>query len=153
MYRDLFDDLVIWKNSTNRKPLIIEGARQVGKTWLMKHFGSLEFENVVYLNFESSLRLQEVFVQDFNIERLIAVFEIETKKKINPTNTLLIFDEIQEATKGLTALKYFFEQAPQFYIIAAGSLLGVSMQQKNSFLSNYCKKSLGRESEAFFLPF
>ena len=133
MYRDLFDDLVIWKNSTNRKPLIIEGARQVGKTWLMKHFGSLEFENVVYLNFESSLRLQEVFVQDFNIERLIAVFEIETKKKINPTNTLLIFDEIQEATKGLTALKYFFEQAPQLYIIAAGSLLGVSMQQKNSF--------------------
>lgn len=133
MKRYLSDELVAWKKSENRKPLIIQGARQVGKTWLMKEFGKQEFEQVVYLNFESSSRLNNLFVTDFNIERILAVIEIETSIKINSANTLLIFDEIQEAEKGLTALKYFCENAPEYFIVAAGSLLGISMQKNNSF--------------------
>lgn len=133
MERSLFKELNIWKKSKNRKPLIIQGARQVGKTWLMQTFGKREFKQIAYLNFESNNRLKEVFIADFNIERIISVFEIETNIKINTSNCLLIFDEIQEAEKGLTALKYFYEKAPQYYIIAAGSLLGISLQKKNSF--------------------
>ena len=133
MQRSLFKDLISWKNSSNRKPLIIQGARQVGKTWLMKAFGAQEFQQVVYLNFEESSRLKELFIPDFDIDRLITSFEIETNLKIVPENTLLIFDEIQEAEKGLTALKYFYERRPEYYIIAAGSLLGVSLQNNQSF--------------------
>ncbi|MFZ1790128.1 MAG: ATP-binding protein [Saprospiraceae bacterium] len=133
MKRSLFKDLISWKNSSNRKPLIIQGARQVGKTWLMKAFGAQEFQQVVYLNFEESSRLKELFIPDFDIDRLITSFEIETNLKIDPENTILIFDEIQEAEKGLTALKYFYERRPEYYIIAAGSLLGVSLQNNHSF--------------------
>ncbi len=133
MNRLYFEKLKEWKESKKRKPLIIQGARQVGKTWLMKAFGRREFETVVYLNFESSSRLKELFVADFNIERIIASIEIEANQKIIASKTLLLFDEVQEAEKGLTALKYFYEQAPEYYIIAAGSLLGISMQKKNSF--------------------
>jgi predicted AAA+ superfamily ATPase len=128
-----FEKLKEWKKSKKRKPLIMQGARQVGKTWLMKEFGRREFETVVYLNFESSSRLRELFVADFDIERIITSIEIEANQKIIPSKTLLLFDEVQEAEKGLTALKYFYEQAPEYYIIAAGSLLGVSMQKQNSF--------------------
>ncbi|MCP9756133.1 ATP-binding protein [Lacihabitans sp. CCS-44] len=133
MKRDLNQKLIEWKNSQVRKPLIIQGARQVGKTWLMKNFGEQNFEKFVYLNFESSTRLKDLFIADYNIERIIATIEIETNQKIDSKNTLLIFDEIQEADKGLTALKYFCENAPEYYIVAAGSLLGVSMQKKHSF--------------------
>lgn len=133
MNRLLIQGMVAWKNSKNRKPLIIQGARQVGKTWLMKEFGKREFEQVVYLNFENSSRLSQLFAVDFNIERIITIIEIETNQKITPATTLLIFDEIQEVEKGLTALKYFQEQAPQYYIVAAGSLLGISLQKNNSF--------------------
>jgi predicted AAA+ superfamily ATPase len=133
MIRNLVNDLIIWKNKTNRKPLIIQGARQVGKTWLMKSFGASHFEHVVYVNFESSVRLQQIFKDDFSIPRIISILEIETKQKIEAKNTLIILDEIQEAEKGLTALKYFHENAPEYYIIAAGSLLGVSIQKNNSF--------------------
>ena len=99
----------------------------------MKEFGKNEFEQVAYFNFESSERLKSLFTTDFNINRIIAILEIEINQKIDSTKTLLIFDEIQEADKGLTALKYFYEQAPQYYIIAAGSLLGVSLQKNHSF--------------------
>jgi uncharacterized protein len=133
MNRLYFEKLKEWKTSKNRKPLIIKGARQVGKTWLMKEFGNREFEAVVYLNFESSNRLKELFVADFNIQRIIASIEIEANQKIIASKTLLLFDEVQEAERGLTALKYFFEQAPEYYIIAAGSLLGISMQKQHSF--------------------
>jgi uncharacterized protein len=133
MDRLLLSKLVAWKTSTNRKPLIIQGARQVGKTWLMKTFGKNEFKEVVYVNFESSSRLKDIFIADFNIERIISIIEIESNKKIDYKNCLLIFDEIQEAEKGLTALKYFYEQAPNYFIIAAGSLLGISLQKSNSF--------------------
>ena len=133
MKRALLQDLKTWKNSNNRKPLIIQGARQVGKTWLMKELGQKEFDQVAYINFESSERLQSLFAFDFNIQRIISILEIETNVKINSANTLIILDEIQDAPKGLTALKYFFEQAPQYYVVAAGSLLGISMQKNNSF--------------------
>jgi uncharacterized protein len=133
MKRKLYNDLLHWKNAKNRKPLILQGARQVGKTWLMKEFGKNEFENVAYFNFESSERLRNIFTTDFDIKRIIATLEIELNQKIDGRNTLLIFDEIQEANKGLTALKYFQEQAPEYYIVAAGSLLGVSLQKNTSF--------------------
>jgi predicted AAA+ superfamily ATPase len=133
MNRLLFKNLNTWKNSKTRKPLIIQGARQVGKTWIMKEFGKRAFEQTIYLNFESSSRLRELFAIDFNIERIISVIEIETNQKINPKTTLLLFDEIQEVEKGLTALKYFYENAPEYYIIAAGSLLGIALQKNNSF--------------------
>ena len=133
MKRDLYKSLLHWKNATNRKPLILQGARQVGKTWLMKEFGKNEFEQVVYLNFESSERLKSLFVPDFDIKRILSIIEIEVNHKIQPDQTLLIFDEMQEAEKGLTALKYFCEQAPEYYLVAAGSLLGVSLQKNTSF--------------------
>ena len=133
MKRDLYQSLVSWKDAPNRKPLILQGARQVGKTWLMKEFGKNEFEQVVYLNFEGSERLKTLFVSDFDIKRILSIIEIEVNQKIERDKTLLIFDEIQEAEKGLTALKYFYEQAPEYYIVAAGSLLGVSLQKNSSF--------------------
>jgi uncharacterized protein len=133
MKRLFIHELQKWKNAKNRKPLIIQGARQVGKTWIMKEFGKLHFENVVYINFESSLRLQSIFINDFDINRIISIFEIETGITIIPTKTLIILDEIQEADKGLTALKYFNENAPEYFIVAAGSLLGVSLQKNNTF--------------------
>ena len=133
MYREILEDIGRWKNKKNRKPLIVQGARQVGKTWAMKEFGNAHFDNTVYINFESSERLQKIFKDDFSISRIISIFEIESGVKINSKNTLIILDEIQEADKGLTALKYFYENAPEYYIIAAGSLLGVSLQNNKSF--------------------
>ncbi|MFY7908028.1 MAG: ATP-binding protein [Emticicia sp.] len=133
MLRSIYKDLVKWKYSPNRKPLILQGARQVGKTWLMKDFGETQFEKTVYLNFESSERLKKLFSADFDIKRIVSTIEIEVGYKIQADKCLIIFDEIQEAEKGLTALKYFYEQAPQYYIIAAGSLLGVSLQKNISF--------------------
>ena len=122
-----------WKKSKSRKPLIIQGARQVGKTWLMKEFGRREYEQVAYINFESSDSLKSIFREDFEISRLITAFQIETGIRIRPENTLIIFDEIQEAERGITSLKYFCENAPQYHIIAAGSLLGITLHQKTSF--------------------
>jgi uncharacterized protein len=133
MKRTLYTSLLKWKNAQNRKPLILQGARQVGKTWLMKEFGKNEFDQVVYLNFESSERLKSLFASDFDIKRIVSIIEIEAGHKIQPDKTLLIFDEIQEASKGLTALKYFCEEAPEYYIITAGSLLGISLQKNTSF--------------------
>lgn len=133
MFREILVAIERWKNKEHRKPLIIQGARQVGKTWAMKRFGKDHFEHTVYINFESSERLQKVFKDDFSISRIISIFEIESGVKIDPKNTLIILDEIQEADKGLTALKYFYENAPEYYIIAAGSLLGVSLQKNSSF--------------------
>lgn len=133
MKRTLISDLERWKNNPKRKPLIVQGARQVGKTWIMKEFAKSSFKNVVYINFESSVRLQSIFTDDFDIPRIISIFEIETGVKISPNDTVLILDEIQEAKKGLTALKYFNENAPEYYVMAAGSLLGVSLQKNTTF--------------------
>ncbi|MBK9630422.1 MAG: ATP-binding protein [Saprospiraceae bacterium] len=133
MYRLFIEKLENWKQFKMRKPLIIQGARQVGKTWIMKEFGKSHFEKIAYINFESNVQLKSIFKDDFDIQRILMVFEIETGVTIHPSNTLIILDEIQEADKALTALKYFYENAPEYYIIAAGSLVGVSLQKNSTF--------------------
>lgn len=133
MERIAMKELVSWKNKPGRKPLIIRGARQVGKTWLMKEFGKNEYSQTVYVNFESSKLLKTLFVDNFDINRIITALQIETGIQVNPENTLIIFDEIQEAEGAITSLKYFCENAPQYHIIAAGSLLGVAMHKHTSF--------------------
>ena len=125
--------LLKWKSKRNRKPLIIRGARQVGKTWIMKEFGKLYFENTVYINFDNNEHMKNVFEMDYDIKRIVSALQIETGKKINSENTLLIFDEIQEVPKALSALKYFCENAPEYAIVAAGSLLGVALHEGTSF--------------------
>jgi predicted AAA+ superfamily ATPase len=122
-----------WKSRSDRKPLIIRGTRQVGKTWLMKEFGKNEYEHTAYVNFESSKSLQTLFKEDYNLDRILTAMQIETGVRINAENTLIVFDEIQEAKGALTSLKYFHENAPQYHIISAGSLLGVSLHEKTSF--------------------
>ena len=129
--RDLLEKLVLWQKSTNRKPLVIEGARQVGKTWLMKEFGRTCFEQFTYINFEE-LNLQDVFAEK-NPHSIIQQLALISGNKIDPQHTLLIFDEIQECKSALNALKYFYEQMPELAIVAAGSLLGVSMAAGDSF--------------------
>ena len=133
MERIAMKELVSWKNKPGRKPLLIRGARQVGKTWLLKEFGKNEYSQTVYVNFESSKLLKTLFVDNFDINRIITALQIETGIQVNPENTLIVFDEIQEAEGAITSLKYFCENAPQYHIIAAGSLLGVAMHKHTSF--------------------
>lgn len=133
MYRIAIEKLKRWKESKNRKPLIIEGARQVGKTWLMKEFGKLYYSDTVYINFDSNSTMKELFDSDLNVERIILGLELYTDKKIDFNNTLLIFDEIQEVPKALSSLKYFCENAPEYHIVCAGSLLGIALHQGTSF--------------------
>lgn len=133
MERLIMKELVHWKEKKNRKPLIIRGARQVGKTWIMKEFGRRYFENVVYISFDNNERMKNVFEMDYDIPRIISALKVESGKQIHPDNTLLIFDEVQEVPKALTALKYFCENAPEYAIIAAGSLLGVALHEGTSF--------------------
>ena len=122
-----------WKARRNKKPLIIRGARQVGKTWLMKEFGRVAFNKTVYILFDNNQRMTELFSSDLDVQRIIIGFELYSGQKINPADTLLIFDEIQEVPKALTALKYFNENAPEYQIVCAGSLLGVALHQGTSF--------------------
>ncbi len=133
MYRIAMEKLLKWKESKRRKPLIIEGARQVGKTWLMKEFGRQAYEDTVYINFDSNSRMAELFASDLDTEHLIMGLEMYAGHKINPDNSLLIFDEVQEVPRALTSLKYFCENAPQYHIVCAGSLLGIALHQGTSF--------------------
>ena len=133
MDRFALEKLKQWKEKRNRKPLIIRGARQVGKTWLMKEFGRTCFKKMAYVNFDSNTRMRQVFEGDINIERLILAISAETGVSIDSRDTLLIFDEVQEVPKALTALKYFCEEASEYAIVAAGSLLGVAMHKGTSF--------------------
>ena len=133
MYRYAMENLCEWKNKKNRKPLIIEGARQVGKTWLMKEFGKQEYTNTVYINFDSNSRMAELFSADLDITRILREIEIYTGKKINSEDTLIIFDEVQEVPKALSSLKYFYEDAPEYHVICAGSLLGIALHGGTSF--------------------
>ena len=133
MYRIALEKLYKWKKSKRRKPLIIEGARQVGKTWLMKEFGSQAYTDTVYINFDSNARMAELFSSDLNTERLIMGIELYAGKKIVPEQTLLILDEVQEVPRALSSLKYFYENAPQYHIVCAGSLLGIALHQGTSF--------------------
>lgn len=133
MYRIAIEKLYKWKNSSRRKPLIIEGARQVGKTWLMKEFGKQAYADTVYINFDSNSRMADLFSADLDTDRLIMGLELYAGRKINPENTLLIFDEVQEVPRALASLKYFYENAPQYHIVCAGSLLGIALHQGTSF--------------------
>ena len=133
MYRYKLEDLKKWKSSKTRKPLIIRGARQVGKTWLMQEFGKNEYEKCAYINFDDNNRMEQLFSGDFDIERIIQGLKIESGVNIEPENTLIVFDEIQEIPKALTSLKYFYENANEYHIMAAGSLLGVAMHEGTSF--------------------
>lgn len=132
MKRIVYSKLISWKKSKNRKPLIINGARQVGKTWLVKEFGKCEYENTAYINFDKNPDMQAVF-SDFDTERLLRIFSVSSGVIIKPEKTLIILDEIQEAPKGLTSLKYFCEEAPEYHIIAAGSLLGIEIHKGTGF--------------------
>lgn len=132
MLRLAVEKLVTWRDSSNRKPLIIRGARQVGKTWLMKTFGQSYYQNVAYINFENNERMQNLFKDDFKIERILTGLQIESATTIN-RETLIIFDEVQEVPTALTSLKYFQENAPEYHILAAGSALGVLLHQGASF--------------------
>lgn len=133
MERLMMDRLAAWKNKKRRKPLIIRGARQVGKTWLMREFGKRYFEQTVYISFDNNERMKHVFEMDYDITRILSSIKIESGQKIEPEKTLLIFDEIQEVPKALSALKYFCENAPEYPIVAAGSLLGVALHGGTSF--------------------
>ena len=133
MERDLMLDLIQWKNKSNRKPLILKGARQVGKTWLMKEFGKKYYKYTAYVNFDNNERMKEIFESDYDIQRILMAINIETGVKLLPAETLIIFDEIQEAPRALASLKYFHENAPEYSIIAAGSLLGVAIHKGVSF--------------------
>lgn len=133
MYRLAIEQLYKWKHSNHRKPLIIEGARQVGKTWLMKEFGRQAYEDTIYINFDSNSIMAQLFASDLNTERIIMGLELYVGHKINPENSLLIFDEVQEVPRALASLKYFCEDAPEYHIICAGSLLGIALHQGTSF--------------------
>ena len=133
MYRLAIEKLYEWKASADRKPLIIEGARQVGKTWLMKEFGKSAYSNTVYINFDSNSRMAELFSSNLEISRIVMGLELYADTKINPENTLIIFDEVQEVPRALASLKYFYENAPEYHIICAGSLLGIALHQGTSF--------------------
>ncbi len=133
MYRYAIENLDKWKNSKNRKPLIIEGARQVGKTWIMKEFGKKSYNKTVYINFDSNVQMAELFSIDLNVERIIMGLELYAGHKINPDDTLIIFDEVQEVPKALSSLKYFYENAPEYHIVCAGSLLGIALHEGTSF--------------------
>ncbi|MCI8741319.1 MAG: ATP-binding protein [Lachnospiraceae bacterium] len=133
MQRTIMAELIRWKTKRNRKPLLLKGARQVGKTWLMKEFGSKCFKNTAYLNFDSGGRVSRIFNEDYDIRRILQLINIETGVKVEPQETLIIFDEIQEVPRAISALKYFCENAPEYAVIAAGSLLGVSIHEGVSF--------------------
>ena len=127
------NDLIKWKNKKNRLPLILKGARQVGKTWLLNEFGRTAFENVLSINFENAPGLKEVFDGDISPQRILDLLGALHGKRIKPRETLMIFDEVQEIPRALTALKYFAEQAPEYAICCAGSLLGVALHSGTSF--------------------
>lgn len=133
MIRFAMEKLRNWKEKDNRKPLIIMGARQVGKTWLMKEFGKTCYEKVAYISFYNNKRMDDVFQMDFDINRILMNLNIESGITITPENTLIILDEIQNSPKVLESLKYFCEEAQEYHVVAAGSLLGVTMHESVSY--------------------
>ncbi|MCA1917547.1 MAG: AAA family ATPase [Methanospirillum hungatei] len=135
MKRLIYDSLLIWKESTDRKPLIIEGIRQCGKTWILKHFGETEFKDVAYFNFEYDDQVQNIFEGDLNVSRIIKDLGIMRNISIQPGKTLLILDEIQISPRAITSLKYFCENLPELHVVAAGSLLGVALAQMGNLVS------------------
>lgn len=133
MKRYAIDILVKWKESPRRKPMIIEGARQVGKTWLVKEFAATHYKNIAYVNFEEQTFLRSLFLTDYDTDRILNAISAATHVNIIPGETLIFFDEIQEADNGVAALKYFNENAGEQHVIAAGSLLGIELHRHTSF--------------------
>lgn len=133
MYRSEINNLIKWKLSDKRKPLLFLGARQVGKTYLLQKFGKTEYKQLAYINFEHPDAPKNLFVTDFDADRIVTVLNAYCNLKINAEDTLIVFDEIQATPKGVMALKYLYEDAPEYHIIAAGSLLGVNIHPGESF--------------------
>ena len=133
MKRDIYNKLLQWKNDSNRKPLIITGARQVGKTWIMREFGRNEYDDVVYINCDNEKRMETLLSDDYNIDRILLGLQAISGINIKSDKTLIILDEIQEVPRGLHLLKYFYEEAPEYHIMVAGSLLGIILNRGVSF--------------------
>lgn len=133
MKRLIYKDLLAWKESTDRRPLILLGARQVGKTWIMREFGRKEYANVAYINCDNEQLVRDVFESDYDIDRILLAFQAITGTVIDADNTLIILDEIQSVPRGLHSLKYFCEEAPEYHVMAAGSLLGITLRENEAF--------------------
>ena len=133
MYRSIINQLREWKNKEHRKPLVLAGARQVGKTYILTEFGKQEYENVAYINCDDNDMAKDLFLQDYDMQRIILAIGAITQQNIKPDKTLIILDEIQELKRGIAALKYFCENAPQYHVAVAGSLLGITMHRGESF--------------------
>ena len=131
MEREIINELIKWKDSNNRKPLIVHGARQVGKTYIIKEFGKKYYDNIVYVNFETNYELSIAINDGIEAKYIINKLELFYGEKIEPGKTLIFFDEIQTNERALTSLKYFYEDAPEYHIIAAGSLLGMAINREN----------------------
>ena len=129
MDRTLMKDLIEWKNRKKKKPLILRGARQVGKTWLLKEFGKNNYESVAYFNFDKNEKLGNIFKNTKDTGRILEQLVLVNGKKIEKGTTLIIFDEIQECPNALNSLKYFCEEAPEYHIVSAGSLLGIFLHK------------------------
>lgn len=133
MYRNIIKQLREWKGKSDRKPLVLAGARQVGKTYVLKHFGEEEFSNVAYINCDDNETVKDLFMQDYDMQRIILAIGAITGQSVEAGKTLIILDEIQELKRGLSALKYFYEKVPQYHVAVAGSLLGITMHKNESF--------------------
>ena len=133
MERDIQKKLIAWKQKKSRKPLILNGARQVGKTYTLRQFGKSQYEKMAYVNCDKNEMVQRIFAQDYNIDRIVLALSALLYIKIEPQNTLIIFDEVQENPMVLNSLKYFCEDAPEYHVAVAGSLLGISMHDSVSF--------------------
>lgn len=133
MKRVILDKLLNWKNSPYRKPLILKGVRQVGKTWILKEFGRLYYDNVAYFNFDENAEYKQFFELTKNVERILQNLMLASAQKIDPERTLIIFDEVQDCPEVINSLKYFCENAPQYHVACAGSLLGIALAKPSSF--------------------
>ncbi|MGN0067987.1 MAG: ATP-binding protein [Bacteroides sp.] len=133
MKRLIYNELLSWKNRSERKPLVILGARQVGKTWIMRHFGQQEFESMAYINCDDEPRVKDLFMPDYDMDRILLTIQVITGVKVISGKTLVIFDEIQEVERGLHSLKYFCEKLPECHVMVAGSLLGITLRRGESF--------------------
>lgn len=133
MYRNIINQLKAWKNNERRKPLVLAGARQVGKTYILKAFGKQEYSNIAYINCDDNELAKDLFEQDYDMQRIILAIGAITNQTIEAGKTLIILDEIQELKRGLSALKYFYEKVPEYHVAVAGSLLGITMHRGESF--------------------
>lgn len=133
MKRLIMSKLLAWKNSPYRKPLILKGVRQVGKTWILKEFGKLNYKNIAYFNFDENKEYKQFFETTKNVERILQNLMLASGQKIEPENTLIIFDEVQDCPEVINSMKYFYENAPQYHVACAGSLLGITLAKPSSF--------------------